>query len=129
MEKEKSITLKKYFLVSGGLLCVSLASIGVFLPGLPTTPFLLLAAACFTRSSPRLHKKLLDNKVFGGLIRNWEENRTVPRKAKIIGLLTLFGGGCYSFAAIDHLPLKVTVLFLLLIPTIILLRLPEARGL
>ncbi|MBU0960111.1 MAG: YbaN family protein [Proteobacteria bacterium] len=129
MAKEKSIILKKYFLVSGGFLCVTLGTIGIVLPGIPTTPFLLLAAACFARSSPRFHKKLLDNKVFGRVIRDWEENRTVPRKAKIIGLLTLFLGGCYSFAAIDHLPLKISVLLLLLIPTIILLRLPESKGL
>lgn len=119
--------MKKYFLVSGGVLCVTLGSIGIVLPGIPTTPFLLLAAACFARSSPRFHKKLLDNKVFGPVIRDWEENRTIPRKAKIIGLLTILLGGCYSFTAIEHLPLKTTVLLLLLIPTIILLRLPETK--
>lgn len=119
--------MKKYFLVSGGLLCVTLGGIGVVLPGIPTTPFLLLAAACFARSSPRFHKKLLDNKVFGPIIRDWEKNRSIPRKAKIVGLLTLFLGGCYSFTAIDSLPLKMTVMFLLLIPAIILLRLPETK--
>lgn len=120
--------MKKYFLVSGGLLCVMFGSIGLFLPGLPTTPFLLLAAACFANSSPRLHEKLLNNRFFGRIIRDWEDHRTIPRKAKIIGLLTLFLGGCYSFVAIGHLPLKITVLLLLLIPAIILLRLPETKG-
>lgn len=119
--------MKKYFLVSGGVFCVTLGSIGIFLPGIPTTPFLLLAAACFTRSSPRLHQKLLASRLFGEMIRSWEENRTIPRKAKLIGLLTIFLGGCYSFAAIDHLPLKITVLLLLLIPTTILLRLPVTK--
>lgn len=119
--------MKKYFLVSGGVLCVTLGSIGIVLPGLPTTPFLLLAAACFARSSPRFHKKLLDNKVFGPVIRDWEENRTIPGKAKIIGLLTLFLGGCYSFTAIENIFLKMSVLSLLLIPTIILLRLPVTK--
>ncbi len=128
MVKETTISVKKYLLVSGGLFCVLLAALGVFLPGLPTTPFLLLAAACFARSSPRLHNKLLNNRFFGELIRNWEKNRTVPRRAKLVGLLTLFLGGCYSLLSISSLPIKIVVLLLLLVPAVILLRLAESPG-
>ena len=65
-----------------GLFFTALATLGVFLPVLPTTPFLLLAAACFARSSPALHRRLLGNRVFGPFIAQWQHDRTVPRGAK-----------------------------------------------
>jgi uncharacterized membrane protein YbaN (DUF454 family) len=72
---------------------VGLAAVGVVVPGLPTTPLLLLAAACFARSSPRLHARLLANPVFGPLIREWQETRTVPVRAKVIAIV---GGSSLS---------------------------------
>lgn len=69
-----------------GVLAVLLGVIGIFLPLLPTTPFLLLASACFVRGSDRLHRWLLANPHFGKLIRDFEEKRAVPRRAKIIGI-------------------------------------------
>ncbi len=68
--------------LAGGGLFLTLGLLGVVLPVLPTTPFLLLAAGCFARSSPRLHRWLLDHPVFGPPIRNWEENGAISRKAK-----------------------------------------------
>ncbi len=66
-----------------GLLFTALATVGAFLPVLPTTPFLLLAAACFVRSSPAFHQRLLANRVFGQYIARWQHDRTVPREAKL----------------------------------------------
>ena len=73
--------MRGLWLIAGGLF-LGLGLLGVVLPVLPTTPFLLLAAACFARSSPRLHRWLLTHPVFGPPIRNWEENGAISRKAK-----------------------------------------------
>lgn len=69
----------------GGLF-LGLGLLGVVLPVLPTTPFLLLAAGCFARSSPRLHGWLLAHPLFGPPIRDWEENGAISRKAKRLAL-------------------------------------------
>jgi uncharacterized membrane protein YbaN (DUF454 family) len=66
-----------------GMLSTGLAAVGAFLPMLPTTPFLLLAAACFIRSSPALHRRLLANPLFGPLLAQWQRDRSVPRSAKL----------------------------------------------
>jgi len=65
-----------------GFLCVALGAVGVVTPVLPTTPFLLVAAACFARASPRFYQRLLANPTFGPLIRDWREQRAIPRRAK-----------------------------------------------
>jgi uncharacterized protein len=65
-----------------GLLAAGLAVLGSFLPVLPTTPFLILATACFVRSSSRFHQLLLTNRIFGPYLVQWEHDHTVPREAK-----------------------------------------------
>ena len=65
-----------------GVLATVLGVLGAFLPLLPTTPFLLLAAACFARSSPRFYRLLLENRLVGPYLRQWREERTIPRRAK-----------------------------------------------
>jgi uncharacterized membrane protein YbaN (DUF454 family) len=69
-------------LILVGWLAVGLGIIGIILPVLPTTPFMLLAAACFARSSPRFHRWLLANRWFGPPIRQWQESRTLRRSVK-----------------------------------------------
>ena len=76
-----------------GFVLLALASIGVVLPLLPTTPFVLLAAACFAKSSPKLHQKLLNHRIFGPIIQKWELERCVSRKTKCIAIssMVVFG--------------------------------------
>ena len=77
-----------------GMVFVALGFIGAFLPVLPTTPFLILAAACFTRSSRRLENWLLDHPHFGPLLRDWRMRGAIPRRAKFMSL----GGMALGFA-------------------------------
>jgi len=76
------LKIKNGLLIGLGWLFVILAIIGVLLPVLPTTPFLILALALFSKSSPRFHKMLLENKWFGPSLKQWEQNKTLSRKTK-----------------------------------------------
>ncbi len=68
--------------LSIGVAALFTGILGIFLPVLPTTPFVLLAAACFARSSERFHTYLLNHRIAGPVIREWCEYRSVPRQAK-----------------------------------------------
>ena len=72
-----------------GLVCVALGTIGIFLPLLPTTIFLIIAAYAFARSSERLHSWLLSNKVFGPLIKDWQDHGRIRRSAKFMALISM----------------------------------------
>ncbi|HHX8939933.1 TPA: DUF454 family protein [Yersinia enterocolitica] len=84
--------MSRWLLIALGWLAVILATLGVVLPLLPTTPFLLLAAWCFARSSPRFHHWLLYRSWFGSYIRTWQQHRALPPgvkwKAILVTVLT-----------------------------------------
>lgn len=82
--------LRRGFYVSAGLFFVAVGLLGVVLPVLPTTPFLLLAAACFARSSDRLHRWLLENRLFGEYIRRYRAGEGMTRGSKIATLAMLW---------------------------------------
>jgi hypothetical protein len=82
--------MKKGLLILVGLLSLLLGLIGIFVPGLPTTPFLLLSAACFSRSSEKLYRWLMNNRWFGSIIRNYREHRAVSIKCKVTSLIFLW---------------------------------------
>ena len=77
-----------------GCACFALGVVGAFVPLLPTTPFLLLAAACWARSSQRFHDWLLAHRVFGPTLRSWRAHRALPPgvKGKAIALLVVVMG-------------------------------------
>ncbi len=82
-ETPQSPALVRGFWLVLGILFVGLGVIGALLPLLPTTVFLILAAGCFARSSPRLEAWLLDHPRFGPTLRAWRANGAISRKAKI----------------------------------------------
>lgn len=88
-EKKGQKVAKALWLIAG-LICVCLGTIGMALPILPTTPFLLAAAACFCKSSTKMYNWLLNNKWFGDYIRNYKEGKGLPIKTKIIALTVLW---------------------------------------
>ena len=85
------MNLKRFFLFTAGLLSVALGVVGIFLPLLPTTPFLLLSAACFLRSSERFYAWITEHKIFGSYISNYLKYHAVTRRSKIIALIFLWG--------------------------------------
>lgn len=118
---------KKILLKITGLAFVGLAIVGVILPILPTTPFLLVAAACFAKSSPRMQKKLLANKIFGPLINEWQQHRCIPRKAKRVALLTMIFSVVWSAYLLQNFMLTVLVFVLIIGPFIFIWRLPVSK--
>jgi uncharacterized membrane protein YbaN (DUF454 family) len=83
-------SIKKGILVTSGTFFLILGFIGIFIPLLPTTPFLLLAAACYFRSSKRFYNWLIKNKWLGKYIKNYQEGRGIPLNIKIISILVLW---------------------------------------
>jgi len=70
----------------GGTVSLALGALGVVLPGLPTTPLVLLAAACFARASPRLHQWMMNHRWMGPMLRDWERDRSLTRRSKTIAV-------------------------------------------
>lgn len=83
---------KNLILILLGWFFFALGFIGVFLPVMPTTPFMIVAAACFSKGSPRLHAWLLRQKYIGASIKLWEDHRIIPRKAKVMSTLLILCG-------------------------------------
>ena len=84
--------LWKLLLIACGTLCVALGVIGIFLPIMPTTVFLLMAAACYARSSERFYQRLLNQRFLGSYIRNHREGRGMKRRDKTVTLVLLWIG-------------------------------------
>jgi uncharacterized membrane protein YbaN (DUF454 family) len=80
----------RILLIASGTFFVALGVLGVFLPVLPTTPFLLLAAVCYARSSERFYSWLLNNRWCGEYIRNYREGRGIPLKQKVFAIMLLW---------------------------------------
>lgn len=104
-----------YFYLSVGWLSFALGFIGIFIPILPTTPFMILAAACFSRGSPRFHLWLLQHKIFGPPIVDWQRNRIIRLKFKIVSGL-MMSGSCVIIFLSPRIPelVKASVIVFIL---------------
>jgi len=85
-----SYKLRRQLLIVAGTISTAIGIIGIFVPILPTTPFLILAAACYMRSSERFYHWLINNRLFGAYIRNYLEGRGMPLKIKIFTIILLW---------------------------------------
>ena len=105
-------TLRKWMFIFIGVLSVGIGTMGILVPLLPTTPFLLLAAACFIRSSDRLYQWLITHKWFGSYLRNYIEHHAITNRAKIMTLLLLWSTLCFTgLWVIKTLALRALLLF------------------
>jgi len=105
-------SMKKGVLIFIGVLLVGLAAAGIFLPLLPTTPFLLLAAACFMRSSDRFYLWLITHKWFGPYIKNYQEHKAITKRSKVVTLLLLWATLSYTaIGVISTLAVRILLFF------------------
>ena len=115
-----------------GFLFLGLAILGILLPLLPATPFLLLSAWFFARSSEEWHQRLLANEVSGPMIRNWEQRRCMTLRTKLVAIVSMLGaGGASILFAVDAAWLKALGVALLGIGGFVVLRIrtcPECAG-
>lgn len=119
----------RWLLWAAGSLSLILGLIGVVLPGLPTTPFILLAAACYAKASPRLHTYLLNHRLTGPLLRDWETHRSLTRRTKTIAVVSMLVMVSFSIWSFRHRWIAQAVLVALgAIGAWVVLRIPTRRG-
>ena len=112
-----------------GFLFLLLGLLGIVLPILPSTPFVLLAAWFFARSSERWHAWLLGTELFGSMIRNWEERRCISRRSKAVALVSMLIAGSASIVfAIDALWLRLLTVALLGVGCVTVLSIKTCPG-
>ncbi len=114
---------RRIILIFVGTLALGLGILGIFLPLLPTTPFLLLAAACYARSSPRFYHWLIHHHWLGGYIRDYRENHAMKFGTKVTAITVMWLGMGVSIILVDPLWLKVILGVIAVAVTVHLLRL------
>ena len=116
-------------LIITGSFFVGVGTLGIVLPLLPTTPFLVLAAICFSRSSERFHNWLLNNKWFGSYIKNYREGKGISLRQKVVVLsLLIFTIGYSCIFLLNHIAVRVILLLVAVGISIHILRIPTLRS-
>lgn len=93
--------MRRILLASLGVICVGLAAVGVVIPGVPTTIFLIIATACFMRSCPWLQKVLIENRFFGPFLKYLDPDAVMPRSAKIITICVMWAAIAMSLVILS----------------------------
>lgn len=109
-----------------GIIAVGLGIIGIFLPLLPTTPFMLLATACFARSSDRFYQWIINHPTFGHTIQHYRAGRGIPKKAKVMALTLMWLSITSSALFVSMLWLQVLLICIAIAVSYYLLSLPTA---
>jgi uncharacterized membrane protein YbaN (DUF454 family) len=106
-----SAMLRRRLFIAAGSISLGIGILGVVVPLLPTTPFLLLAAYCYSRGSKRLYNRLLRNRLIGGYLRNYLEGKAMSIRAKMLSLSILWAViGCTAGFFADSLVIKIILL-------------------
>ncbi len=116
--------IMRWLYLGVGITALLLGILGIFLPILPTTPFILLAAACFARSSERFHVFLLGNRITGPIIYEWCMHRSIPRRVKrwvYLMIVLSFGS---SIVIVSAIWLKLMLVILAIVLTLFIWRIP-----
>ena len=119
--------MKKWFLVISGWILLALALLGIFLPVLPTTPFVLVAATCFSIGDPRMAQRLEESKIFGPYIEGWRTKQGISASRKISAIATLWILMAISILITRKLWLAIFLIFIALCVTIHLLRMKTKK--
>ena len=117
--------MKRIILISLGWLCVGLGFVGVFVPGIPTTIFLIIALWAFTKSSEKLRHWLLNHKRFGPILNNWQEHKVVPRRAKILMVVLMSLAVILFYYSSQSLILTIGLTIILVTVAIYVISLPS----
>ena len=113
----------KILLIAAGTFFIGIAIIGIFIPVLPTTPFLLISAALYSRSSKKFYGWLINNKIFGRYIKNYREGKGISLKLKIITIALLWITiGCSAIFAINIFWVRVILIVIAIGVTIHIIR-------
>lgn len=119
--------IKKYFLVFLGSLFVVIGVIGIFLPLLPTTPFLLIASYCYLKSSQKHYDRLMNSRYLGKYIKDYVEKKEIPIKVKISSISILWITIIIYAASINKYYLKILLLFIAIAVTLHIIKLRSKR--
>jgi uncharacterized protein len=127
--KQKNRKIVKALLIISGTISLLLGAIGIFVPILPTTPFLLLSAACYMRSSEIMYNWLLKNRWFGEYIRHYREGRGIPMKTKLVAITLLWVTILYSslFIVDEIIIAQIALVLVAFGVSVHLLRLPTFK--
>ena len=118
--------ISRYLLIALGWFCVGLAFIGVMVPGIPTTIFLIIALWAFAKSSKKLHAWLINHKKFGPILKNWQSHKVVPKKAKILMVIMQIIAVIVLYFTTKSIPLSIFVLTILVFVAWYVLGLPSS---